>query len=54
MRLEYVLSMAVRIARGLIPFAFISITARVTPRQICQVGAIASNSTLPSGLTRRT
>jgi hypothetical protein len=43
-----------RIARGARPCAFISITARVTPRQISQVGAILSKTTEPFGLTSRT
>ena len=33
---------------------FISITARVTPWQTSQVGAILSKTTDPSGLTSRT
>jgi hypothetical protein len=32
----------------------IAITARVTPRQTPQVGAIESKTTLPSGLTAST
>jgi hypothetical protein len=51
---EYSASMATRISRADFPWAFIFITARVTPRQISQVGAIESSTTLPSGLTRLT
>jgi hypothetical protein len=50
----YCASIAARIARGLIPLSFISITARVTPRQTSQVGAIESRTALPSGLTAST
>lgn len=47
----YIRSISLRIARGAIPLAFISITARVTPRQTSQVGAMSSKTTEPSGLT---
>lgn len=50
----YLLSMAIRICRGDIPSAFIVITSRVTPKQISQVGAMSSKTTLPSGFTRLT
>jgi hypothetical protein len=45
--------MAIRISRGLIPCSSMSITARVTPRQTPQVGAIGSKTTEPSASTRR-
>src|SRR5262245_14160224 len=47
----YWASTATRIARRDAPWSFIAITTRVTPRQMSQVGAIASNTTEPSGLT---
>lgn len=47
----YVASIAARISRGLIPLSSICITARVTPRQTLQVGAIESNTTEPSAPT---
>lgn len=54
MRSAYVASMTARISRGLMPRFDICITSRVTPRQIVQVGAIASKTTEPSALTRWT
>jgi hypothetical protein len=54
MCLAYLVSISVRITRGLKPRSFICITSRVTPRQISQVGAIASSTTEPSGLTALT
>ena len=50
----YVRSIATRIAHGFTPLSSISITSRVTPRQISQVGAIESNTTLPSAPTLST
>ena len=50
----YFSSIAARMARGLMPLAFISITSRVTPRQMSHVGAIESRTALPSGLTAST
>jgi hypothetical protein len=50
----YRASIAARIARGLMPWSFICITARVTPRQTPQVGAIGSSTTEPSALTSST
>ncbi len=50
----YLASIAARIARGLMPWSFIAITSRVTPRQTSQVGAIGSSTTEPSGLTALT
>jgi hypothetical protein len=51
MMLAYLVSMATLIWRGVIPWPFISITPRVIVMQIPQVGAIVSNTTLPSGFT---
>src|SRR5688572_20363862 len=51
--LAYAESIAIRISLGLIPCPSMSITARVTPRQTPQVGAIGSKTTEPSGFTRR-
>ena len=47
----YLASMAARICRGAMLWAFMAITSRVTPRQMSQVGAIESKTTLPSMLT---
>lgn len=44
-------SISVRISRGVLPCCFRLITTRVTPRHISQVGAMLSNTTLPSELT---
>lgn len=53
-RSAYCASTAARIFGGLKPCLYIRITARVTPRQMSQVGAIGSSTTLPSGLTSLT
>lgn len=50
-RLAKVASIVARIVRGGLPWFVIAITARVTSRQMPQVGAIVSNTTEPSGLT---
>jgi hypothetical protein len=47
----YVRSIALRISRGDLLSLSIRITSRVTPRQIPQVGAMLSKTTLPAGVT---
>lgn len=50
----YVRSIAARMSLGAFPSSIMRITSRVTPRQIPQVGAIESRTTLPSAFTRST
>ena len=52
--LDHFASMAVRIARKVIPWAFSAITSRVTPVQMSQPNDIVSRRTRPSGRTSRT
>jgi hypothetical protein len=47
----YLRSIAARIARSDLPWSSMRITSRVTPRQMPQVGAIESRTTLPSAFT---
>lgn len=46
--LAYLRSISVRISRGVCPWFSMFITSRVTPRQMPQVGAIESSTTVPS------
>ena len=50
----YFRSIAVRMSRGDLPSSSIRITSRVTPRQMPQVGAIESSTTVPSAFTALT
>lgn len=54
MYLTYFRSIEARICRGVIPRACMAITSRVTPRQMSQVGAMESKTTVPSGSVRST
>lgn len=48
MLLAYLRSISVRISRGVLPWFSMFFTSRVTPRQMPQVGAIESSTTVPS------